>query len=112
MCCSSGVCGPKPDQKLVTFSADLQFLETKGHSVTRHNLAQEPAAFASNLTVKVLLETHKNDALPVILKDGALVSYGSYPNRDQLVSMTNGEAVETKKEEVVETSGCGCSSGC
>ena len=54
MCCSSGVCGPKPDQKLSVFSADLSHLETLGHNVTRHNLAQEPAAFVGNLTVKAI----------------------------------------------------------
>ena len=111
MCCSTGVCGPKPDQKLAAFSADLQHLETLGHSITRHNLAQEPAAFASNLTVKVLLETHKNEALPVILKDGELVSYGTYPNREQLASLAKGEQVTTQ-EPVVESGSCCCSGSC
>lgn len=113
MCCSSGVCGPKPDQKLAAFSADLQFLESLGHSVTRHNLAQEPATFAANLTVKTLLETHKSEALPVILKDGALVSYGCYPDRNKLESMINGEPLAAETENTAtESSSCGCQGGC
>lgn len=74
MCCSSGVCGPKPDQKLSVFSADLSYLETLGHRVTRHNLAQEAAAFAANLTVKAMLEAHQTEALPIIMRDGEMVA--------------------------------------
>ncbi|MBO9496821.1 arsenite efflux transporter metallochaperone ArsD [Thalassotalea sp. G20_0] len=115
MCCSSGVCGPKPDQKLSVFSADLSYLETLGHRVTRHNLAQEAAAFAANLTVRVLLEAHQTDALPIIMRDGEMVSYGTYPTREQLVAMAAGKPVETAESEPVTTAsagGCGCSGGC
>ena len=109
MCCSSGVCGPKPDQKLSVFSADLSHLESLGHTVTRHNLAQEAAAFAANLTVRAMLEAHKNDALPIIMRDGEMVSYGTYPTREQLVAMAAGETVE---QAPVKTTGCGCSGSC
>ncbi|MBC7003001.1 arsenite efflux transporter metallochaperone ArsD [Photobacterium sp. BZF1] len=119
MCCSSGVCGPKPDQKLSVFSADLQHLETIGHSVTRHNLAQEPAAFVSNLTVKALLDANQNEALPIILRDGELISYGSYPSRDQLVNLVQGNMVEGNSTEGGQTensdaksTSCCCSGGC
>ncbi len=109
MCCSSGVCGPKPDQKLSVFSADLSHLESLGHRVTRHNLAQEAAAFAANLTVRTMLEAHKNDALPIIMRDGEMVSYGTYPTREQLVAIAAGETVE---QAPGKTTGCGCSGSC
>ncbi|PSW18192.1 arsenical resistance operon transcriptional repressor ArsD [Photobacterium sanctipauli] len=119
MCCSSGVCGPKPDQKLSVFSADLQFLESQGHAVTRHNLAQEPAAFAGNLTVKALLEAHKTDALPIILRDGELVSYGTYPTRTELALMAAGNKPKTsqgEKEQAeeanAESNNCCCTGSC
>ena len=112
MCCSSGVCGPKPDQKLSVFSADLSYLETLGHRVTRHNLAQEAAAFAANLTVRAMLEAHQTEALPIIMRDGEMVSYGTYPTREQLVAMAAGESVEAAEAEPVTTGGCGCSGGC
>lgn len=111
MCCSSGVCGPKPDQKLSVFSADLSYLETLGHRVTRHNLAQEAAAFAANLTVRAML-AHQTEALPIIMRDGEMVSYGTYPTREQLVAMAAGEPVETAEAEPVTAGGCGCSGGC
>lgn len=112
MCCSSGVCGPKPDQKLSVFSADLGHLESLGHKVTRHNLAQEATAFAANLTVRAMLEAHKNEALPIIMRDGEMVSYGTYPTREQMVAMAAGEVVETAEKAPSGTGGCGCSGGC
>ncbi len=49
MCCSSGVCGPEVDPKLVEFSAALKSLEQQGVTVTRYNMAQEPMVFAQNV---------------------------------------------------------------
>ncbi len=112
MCCSSGVCGPKPDQKLSVFSADLSHLESLGHQVTRHNLAQEAAAFAANLTVRAMLEAHKNEALPIIMRDGEMVSYGTYPTREQLIAMAAGGQLETAEAESVTAGGCCCSGTC
>lgn len=48
MCCSTGVCGPSVDPKLVRFAADLDWLRSKEAGVERYNLAQQPAAFAAD----------------------------------------------------------------
>ena len=40
MCCSTGVCGPEVDTKLVQFAADLDWLKSQGVIVQRHNLSQ------------------------------------------------------------------------
>ena len=81
MCCSTGVCGPAPDPFLPRFAADLEWLATQGIDVRRHNLAQEPAAFAANETVKAALTTDGTDCLPMILVNGEVVSKGKYPVR-------------------------------
>ena len=113
MCCSSGVCGPAPDQKLALFSADLSHLKTLGYSVTRHNLAQEPALFTANLTVRAMLEAKGNEALPMIFRDGEMISYGAYPDREALVAMAEGELSTPVVETAAPaTTGCGCTSGC
>ena len=52
MCCSTGVCGPEVDTKLVQFAADLDWLKTQDVIVQRHNLSQNPAAFVENETVQ------------------------------------------------------------
>jgi arsenite-transporting ATPase len=48
MCCSTGVCGPEVDTKLVQFAADLDWLKAQDVIVQRHNLSQDPAAFVEN----------------------------------------------------------------
>jgi AhpD family alkylhydroperoxidase len=84
MCCSSGVCGPNVDPKLVQFAADLDWLKSQGVLVERFNLAQTPAAFAANATVKSTLDKHSTDCLPLVLVDGSIASVGGYPTRVEL----------------------------
>jgi len=84
MCCSSGVCGAVVDPKLARFSADLEWVKQGGVDVERYNLAQQPAAFAGKAVVKGALKKFGNDALPLILLDGRIVSRGAYPTRETL----------------------------
>jgi len=64
MCCSTGVCGPEVDTKLVQFAADLEWLKTQDVLVQRHNLSQNPAAFVENTTVQSTLREKGEAALP------------------------------------------------
>lgn len=84
LCCSSGVCGPDVDQQLVTFAADIKWIEQQGGKVERFNLAQQPLAFAENPVVKGFLERSGQDALPVVLVDGQVALAGRYPRRAEL----------------------------
>ena len=88
MCCSTGVCGPSVDPVLPRFSADLEWLKSKGVDVERYNLAQDVAAFAANSTVKQALNSQGTKCLPMILVDGNVVSRSDYPTREQLASFT------------------------
>ena len=88
MCCSTGVCGPSVDPMLPRFAADLDWLKEHGIQVTRHNLAQEPAAFAATAAVQAALTERGTDCLPLILIDGRIVSQGTYPTRAELASWT------------------------
>lgn len=84
MCCSTGVCGPEVDPKLVRFAADLDWLKSQGVTVERYNLAQQPAVFVGNELVKCTLAAEGNDCLPLILVGGQIVSRGTYPARAAL----------------------------
>ena len=84
MCCSTGVCGPSVDPKLVRFAGDLLWLLNHGVRVERFNLAQQPQAFAYSAAVKAALETDGNACLPLILIDGEVASRGCYPSRQNL----------------------------
>jgi SAM-dependent methyltransferase len=85
LCCNTGVCGTDLDQDLVDFTADLNHLEQRGADISRHNLANDPTAFAADENVRAFLQVAGSDGLPLTTVDGVTVMTGSYPTRDQLV---------------------------
>jgi AhpD family alkylhydroperoxidase len=101
MCCSTGVCGPVVDPSLVRFAADLDWLKGQGIEVSRFNLAQDPAAFVGSRVVADALRG-QDDALPLLLVDGAIVSQGTYPDRDTLARLTGKSTPATIYSESVE----------
>lgn len=88
MCCSTGICGPTVDPKLVRFAADLDWLQGQGVAVERFNLAQQPAAFAADVDVRRELEAKGEDALPLVKVDGTVRGVGIYPTRAALAEWT------------------------
>jgi hypothetical protein len=84
MCCSTGICGPSVDPQLVRFAADLDWLKSRGISVERFNLAQQPAAFAADAEVKAALETKGEAGLPLVKVNGEVKSSGGFPSREEL----------------------------
>ena len=90
MCCSTGVCGPSVDPALAAFAADLGWLSEQGVVVERHNLSQEPKAFADEDLVRELLAERGDEALPAVVVDGALRSSGRYPSRAELAAWAMG----------------------
>jgi Arsenical resistance operon protein ArsD len=111
MCCSTGICGAEVDQNLVTFAADLDWLQSQGASVTRINLSQEPAEFASNETVRSILQSDGVDGLPVILLDGVMHSSGRYPARAELAKAAGVAFVADTGDTAVKTTSSGCCGG-
>ena len=105
MCCSTGVCGPEVDTKLVQFAADLDWIKSQGVIVQRHNLSQNPAAFVENEAVKTALIEKGEAALPVLLINGKVASTGSYPQREELATLFKLKATSTFAP--AKTSCCG-----
>ena len=87
MCCTTGVCGPELDPRLVQFAADTRWLATQGVTVRRFNLAQEPAAFSAAPLVRRTLQTEGVGCLPLGIVDGAVVFRGGYPERAALANL-------------------------
>jgi sulfur carrier protein ThiS len=83
MCCSTGICGTNIDPDLVNFAAILTQLRTQGVKVLRYNLGQQPMAFVENETVKTLLQTEGEAALPLVFLNGETVFKGRYPTKDE-----------------------------
>jgi hypothetical protein len=84
MCCSTGVCGPDVDPKLVQFAADLDWLKSQGVVIQRHNLSQNPSAFVETEAVKIALTEKGEFALPLLLVNGKVAASGRYPKRSEL----------------------------
>jgi hypothetical protein len=84
MCCNSGVCGVDVDQQLVSFAADIAWLNEQGNSIERFNLAQQPMAFAESTVVKDFLQRSGVEGLPLILVDEEIALTGRYPRRSEL----------------------------
>ena len=87
MCCSSGVCGPNVDTKLVQFGAALDWLRSQGVQVERYNPTQQYEAFAGNATVVKAVNDHGTSCLPLILLNGEIVSHNNYPSREELAAI-------------------------
>ena len=94
LCCNTGVCGPELDQSLVDFTADLSHLQTRGVDIERHNLANDPMAFAAHDTVRSFLQVAGSEGLPLTLVDGVTVATGTYPSRDQLLKFAGVAAAQ------------------
>ncbi len=113
MCCSTGICGVDVDPVLVQFAADLKWLEAQGVAVQRHNLGQEPQAFAANVDVLKEMEAGM-DRLPVIVVDGRVATTGIYPSRAQLAQKLGlpVDAAGTKTIGITAAPCCTPKSGC
>jgi arsenite methyltransferase len=84
LCCSTGICGPSVDPELVRFAADLQWLQSRGVSVERFNLAQQPGDFVDNPTILALMRAEEASCLPVVMVGDTVIAKQAYPSRDEL----------------------------
>lgn len=107
MCCSTGVCGVEVDPVLAQFAADLQWVAEQGITVERHNLGQEPQAFAANPAVIKEMEAGM-ERLPILTIDGHIVTTGMYPSRAQLAQKLEIALATADKPQ----STCNPKSGC
>jgi AhpD family alkylhydroperoxidase len=114
MCCSTGVCGPEVDPALVRFASDLEWLKEKGVEVERFNLSQEPAKFVAHTAVTEAMRG-RDDALPLVLLDGKIVSQGTYLTRDalaRLVGLTSPKSLYTEAVAELVAIGAAIASNC
>lgn len=109
MCCSTGVCGPEVDPRLVQFAVDLDWLKSEGVLVQRYNLSQNPGAFVDNESICSILAARGESALPILLLNGKEALSGRYPVRSELAALAK---VELKEATISVKSSCGCDDGC
>ncbi len=112
MCCSTGLCGPEPDAALIQFAANLKALTAEGVAVERFNLAQRPEAFVAQPAVRTAIETLGTDVLPLVVRDGQIVSHSRYPSLAELRMLATPESTPERPFSLDITPGCAPDSGC
>lgn len=98
MCCSTGVCGPTVDPRLVAFAGVLKQAAAQGVAVERFNLGQEPQAFVENAQVKAHLAQEGPEKLPFVYINGELVCSGRYPEAAELFAALGLQPGETSPD--------------
>jgi len=111
MCCSTGVCGPSPDEELMRVSTLVDKLKKSGASIERYDLTNNTKEFVENKTVNSLLDEKGEDVLPVVIVDDEVVMTGKYPSNEEFYEMLflDADAIEeTNNDGGSCCSGSGC----
>jgi hypothetical protein len=108
ICCSSGVCGPTPDQALLDLQNALEEIKKIGSEVERYSITQSPKKFRENPQVIRLIQEQQLKALPITTFNGNVVKSGSYPTLEELKNLLK-DGVDPSAviaEEMTSDQGC------
>lgn len=89
MCCSTGVCGPNPDQALINLQDTLEKIQVLGVEIERYLITQSPQKFKENTAVIKLIQEQRLRALPITTCNGKIVKTGSYPTFEEFKKFIN-----------------------
>ncbi|HEX7365081.1 MAG TPA: arsenite efflux transporter metallochaperone ArsD [Dehalococcoidia bacterium] len=108
MCCSSGVCGPTPDQGLLDLQNVLDEIKKMGSEVERYSITLNPKKFRENPQVIKLIQEQQLKALPITVFNGNVVKSGSYPTLVELKKLLKDDTVTSPilAEETTSEQGC------
>jgi hypothetical protein len=111
MCCSSGVCGPSPDQALLDLQNVLEEIKKMGSEVERYSITQSPKKFRENPQVIKLIQEQQLKALPITTFNGDVVKSGGYPTLEELKKLLKDGAATRPVLAEETTSEQGCCAG-
>ncbi|MDT8900295.1 arsenite efflux transporter metallochaperone ArsD [Anaeroselena agilis] len=82
MCCSTGLCGPSVDEKLVQLNTDIETLREKypGMIIERYMITQQPLKFRENPVVYQLVKEKGKEVLPITALNGEVIKTNQYPD--------------------------------
>ena len=84
MCCSTGLCGPVPDQSLIDVDQMLRDMQSRGIRVQRYQMTSNPGVFLKNPEVMRLVREKQLSILPITVVNGHVLKTGGYPLRAEL----------------------------
>ena len=111
MCCSTGVCGPSPDEELMRVSTLVDKLTKSGASITRYNLTNDTKEFVDNKIVNRFLNDHGEEVLPIVVLNDEVVMTRKYPSNEEFYEMLF-LSDEAKEDENSDDGSCCSGGGC
>ena len=88
MCCSSGVCGPEPDKKIIDFNNALRKLKNEEElNVVRASLSYDLAMFLDNKEIFQIVKENGPSVLPIITLNGKIMSKRNYLTYEEIKQM-------------------------
>jgi hypothetical protein len=105
MCCSTGVCGPEPDETLIKANQINEYLKQNQIEVQRYNMNNNPNEFIKNQEVIRLIQEKGDEVLPNhFYRKGGIAKTGAY--------ITQEEADEIITVNQMRNGGCCGGNGC
>ena len=104
MCCSTGVCGPEPDETLIKVNQINEYLKQNQIEVRRYNMSNNPNEFIKNKEAIRLIQEKGNEVLPITFIEGNIAKTGAY--------ITQEEADEIITVNQMRNGGCCGGDGC
>ncbi|HGO3521440.1 arsenite efflux transporter metallochaperone ArsD [Staphylococcus agnetis] len=83
MCCSTGVCGPEPDEVLIKANQVNEYLKQNKIEVNRYNMSDNPNEFIQNKEAIRLIQNQGSEVLPITFIEGKIVKTGAYITADE-----------------------------
>jgi hypothetical protein len=86
LCCSTGLCGPEPNQDLVQLSEDVKKLKVEfpNESIIRASLSFNAAAFIEYPEVLKVVKDSGISILPITVLDGKILAKQRYMTHDEM----------------------------
>ena len=93
MCCSTGICGPSVDERLVRIQENIEIIKRnyQGSVVERYQISQQPAKFKENEEVYKIVKEQGKAALPITTVNGKVIKAGEYPSLEEIEAGIAGE---------------------
>ncbi len=86
MCCTTGLCGPSVDERLIQLNEDLKRLQTEKPDleVERYAINQRPFKFRDNADVYKLVTGNGKKILPITVIGGKIAKTKSYASYEEM----------------------------
>jgi hypothetical protein len=86
LCCSTGLCGPEPDQTLIQLSEDVKKLQVEfpRESIIRASLSYSATAFIEHPEVLKMVKDSGTGILPITVIDGKVLAKQRYMTHDEM----------------------------